>query len=61
MDREIGLGLDDQSIAEVVHGPNRPPVHPPQDSMGPVLFCSWDLYHHEKWMPPSPKWDGLSV
>ena len=34
---------------------------PPQECMGPGLFCSWDSPEHEKWMPPSPNWDGLSM
>ena len=29
--------------------------------MRPILFCSWDLSEHKKWMPPSPNWDGLPV
>jgi len=29
--------------------------------MRPILFCSWNLSQHEKWMPPSPNWDGLPV
>ena len=46
----------------VVYGPDRPPVHPPpQERMKPILFCSWDLSKHEKWMPPSLNWDGLPV
>ena len=32
-----------------------------QEHMKPVLFCHWDLYQHEKWMPPSPNWDGLPI
>ena len=47
--------------ATVVYGPDRPPVHPPQERMRPILFCSWDLSEHEKWMPPSPNWDGRPV
>ena len=39
--------------------PRAPP--PPQERMRPILFCSWDLSEHEKWMPPSPNWDGLPV
>ena len=47
----------------VVHGHDRPPraPPPPQERMRPILFCSWDLSEHEKWMPPSPNWDGLLV
>ena len=41
-------------------GPIDPPP-PTQERMRPILFCSWDLSEHEKWMPPSPNWDGLSV
>ena len=43
----------------LVYGPDRPPVHPPppQERVRPILFCSWDLSEHEKWMPPSPNWD----
>ena len=48
-------------ICMLVYGPDRPPVHPPQERMRPILFCSWDLSEHEKWMPPSPNWDGLPV
>ena len=49
-------------LSQVVYGPDRPPVHPPpQERMRPILFCSWDLSEHEKWMPPSPNWDGLPV
>ena len=29
--------------------------------MRPILFCSWDLSEHEKWMPQSPNWNGLPV
>ena len=32
-----------------------------QERMKPVLFCHWDLYQHEKWMLPSPNWDGLPI
>ena len=32
-----------------------------QESMKPILFCYWDLFQHEKWMPPSPNWDGLPI
>ena len=39
--------------------PCTPP--PPQERMRPILLCSWDLSEHEKWMPPSPNWDGLPV
>ena len=44
-------------------GPIDPPCTPPppQERMRPILFCSWDLSEHEKWMPPSPNWDGLPV
>ena len=38
-----------------------PPARAPQGRMRPILFCSWDLSKHEKWMPPSPNWDGLPV
>ena len=48
-------------VCSLVYGPDRPPVHPPQERMRPILFCSWDLSEHEKWMPPSPNWDGLPV
>ena len=41
--------------------PRAPPPPPPQERMRPILFCSWDLSEHEKWMPPSPNWDGLPV
>ena len=42
-------------------GPIDPPCTPPQERMRPILFCSWDLSEHEKWMPPSPNWDGRPV
>ena len=29
-----------------------------QERMKPILFCYWDLYQHEKGMPPSPNLDG---
>ena len=46
----------------VVYGPDRPPVHPPpQERVRPILCCSCDLSEHEKWMPPSPNWDGLPM
>ena len=32
-----------------------------QERMKPVLFCHWDLYQHEKWMPPLPNWDGIPI
>ena len=53
-------------VKHIVNGPDRPPVHhpppPPQERMRSILFCfSWDLSEHEKWMPPSPNWDGLPV
>ena len=41
------------SCFNIDHGPDR--------RMRPILFCSWDLSEHEKWMPPSPNWDGLPV
>ena len=31
------------------------------ERMKPIVFCYWDLHQHEKWMPPSPNWDGLPV
>ena len=37
------------------------PRAPPQEPMRPILCCSWDLSEHEKWMLPSPNWDGLPV
>ena len=39
--------------------PRAPPS--PKERMRPILFCPWDLSEHEKWMPPSPNWDGLPV
>ena len=38
-----------------------PPPRAPQGRMRPILYCFWDLSEHEKWMPPSPNWDGLPV
>ena len=32
-----------------------------QEPIKPILFCYWDLSQHEKWMPPSPNWDGLPI
>ena len=29
--------------------------------MRPILFCSWDLSEHAKWMRQSPNLDGLPV
>ena len=29
--------------------------------MRPILFCSWDISQHGKWIPPSPNSDGLPV
>ena len=37
-------------ISRIVHGPDGPPpppVHPPQEHMRPISFCSWDLYEHD--------------
>ena len=34
--------------------PRAPP--PPQERMRPILFCSWDLSEHEKWMPQPLNW-----
>ena len=42
-------------------GPIDPRAHPPQERMRPILFWSWDLSEHEKWMPPSSNWEGLPV
>ena len=44
-------------------GPIDPPCTPPppQERMRPILFSSSDLSEHEKWMPPSPNWNGLPV
>ena len=51
------------SEIQLAYGPDKPPCTPPppQERMRPILFCSWDLSEHEKWMPPSPNWDGLPV
>ena len=37
------------------------PTSTRHERMKPLLFCHWDLYQHEKWMPPSPNWDGLPI
>ena len=40
------------------------PRHPTctrHERMTPIVFCYWDPHQHEKWMPPSPNWDGLPV
>ena len=31
------------------------------ERMKPIVFCYWDLHQHEKWVSPSPNWDGLPV
>ena len=62
--KTLGFDIDSARHSEIiVHGPDRPRVHPPprQERMRTILFCSWDLSEHEKWMPPSPNWDGLPV
>ena len=43
------------------HGPGGSTRHPLSDPLRPILFCSLDPSKHEKWMPPSPNWDELSV
>ena len=35
--------------------------HPLSNPLRPILFCLLDPSKHEKWMPPSLKWDELPV
>ena len=45
-------------ISTIVHTPHVPL---PQECMKHILFCSWDLSEHEKWISPSLNLDGLPV
>ena len=47
--------------ADIVHGPDRVTVHPPQDSLRPNFYCSLDLPRYQKSMPSKKSWDGLPV
>ena len=43
------------------HSPYPSCIPSPQECIRPILFCSWNLSEHEKWMSPSPNWDVQPV
>ena len=55
------LGLGVSLLHPLGHGPGGSTRHPLSDPLRPILLCLLDLCEHEKWMPPSPNWDELSV
>ena len=50
-----------QVLPCIDHSPYPSCIPSPQECIRPILFCSWNLYEHEKWISPSPNWDGQPV
>ena len=50
-----------RALPYIDHSPYPSCIPSPQECIRPILFCSWNLSEHEKWMSPSPNWDVQPV